>query len=457
MISASEDKLNIQHKTLSFHTPSGEIIGWQDKNVIRATGIRYAEAKRFGVPTPIKASQFPIEAHKMAGVCPQEIVDFVEEILGSHDKSKLEANEHCQHLSIMMPSDISPTEKLPVMVWIHGGAYMTGAADAPIFDTRLLVEEQRVIVVSVAYRLGLFGYLGGYANRPANLGLLDLIEALRWIKQNISAFGGNTDCITLFGESAGGDAIAHLMIAEGTKDLFQRVIMQSAPLGLMYGREKMTAMMQAIAADIPETATVAEILSKQSRIAILATKFGLKGGMPFGSQYGHAPLPKETELAKAWLQCAPNYEVLIGFNDEETSFFLPTVKPVHPIIKLPLIGKPLKKWIIKTTTDKVYRKASIKFAKRHTKGGGKAYVYNISWGSKTNGLGATHTIDIPLLFGDEQLWNNVHLLKGIPWEETYKYGKQMRSLWATFASTGHLPDKGNIHPNVLHYKRIYDK
>ncbi len=101
---------------------------------------------------------------------------------------------------------IAPGDKRPVMVWIHGGSYVFGAGDAAIYDARALVEEQGVIVVSVTYRLGLLGFLGGSGGRAANVGLLDIIEALRWVKANIAAFGGDTDNITLFGQSAGGDA-----------------------------------------------------------------------------------------------------------------------------------------------------------------------------------------------------------------------------------------------------------
>lgn len=152
----------------------------------------------------------------------------------------LTSTEDCLRLSLTMPGDIQPGDSRPVMVWIHGGSYVFGAGDAAIFDPRAMVEEQGVIVVSVTYRLGLFGFLGGSGGRAANVGLLDIIEVLRWVNRNIQAFGGAADCVTLFGQSAGGDAIAHLMIAEDAQGLFQRAIIQSAPLGISLGRHKMT-------------------------------------------------------------------------------------------------------------------------------------------------------------------------------------------------------------------------
>ncbi|MFX6461500.1 carboxylesterase family protein, partial [Acinetobacter baumannii] len=96
-----------------------------------------------------------------------------------------------------------------------------------------------LIVVSITYRLGLFGFLGGNEERPANLGLFDIMESLKWIQKNIHSFGGNPENITLFGQSSGGDAIAHLMISEGIDGLFKRAIIHSAPLGFRMKRSKM--------------------------------------------------------------------------------------------------------------------------------------------------------------------------------------------------------------------------
>ncbi|RAF56753.1 carboxylesterase, partial [Burkholderia multivorans] len=111
----------------------------------------------------------------------------------------------------------------PVLVWVHGGAYVTGAGDAEIYDPHTLVDEQHIIVVSVTYRLGVLGYLGQGRPEHSNLGLLDQISALRWVQRNIAAFGGAPDNVTLAGQSAGADACAHLMIAEATDGLFSRV------------------------------------------------------------------------------------------------------------------------------------------------------------------------------------------------------------------------------------------
>ena len=123
----------------------------------------------------------------------------------------------------------TPPGGAPVLVWIHGGSYTSGSGDLAIFDPARLVAENRVIVVSVTYRLGLFGFLATGNGRPANLGLLDQLEAFRWVRRNIAAFGGDPDRVTAFGQSAGGDAIAHLMAVPEAPALFRRAIIQSDP------------------------------------------------------------------------------------------------------------------------------------------------------------------------------------------------------------------------------------
>ena len=138
-------------------------------------------------------------------------------------------------LDIHFPaSAVAAGERLPVVVWIHGGSYETGAGDEAVYDPWHMVTEHRLVVVNVTYRLGPLGYWGG-ESRPANLGLLDQLEALRWLHRNIAGFGGDPDNLTLWGQSAGGDAVASLMVAEGARGLFRRIISMSPPLGLMRG------------------------------------------------------------------------------------------------------------------------------------------------------------------------------------------------------------------------------
>lgn len=421
--------------------------------MIRATGIRYARARRFQPSVAEPRADTTIHATEWSPACAQAAHELGGDIIGSTLRP-LATTEDCLRLSVTMPGDIEPGDSRPVMVWIHGGSYVFGAGDAAIFDPRAIVEEQGVIVVSVTYRLGLFGFLGGSADRAANVGLLDIIEALRWVNRNIQAFGGAPDCVTLFGQSAGGDAIAHLMVAAEAQGLFQRGIIQSAPLGISLGRRRMSEAMMKMAARIAHDAPTEEVIAAQSSVLSAARGFGWPASMPFGTQYGHHPLPGEEQIDAAWARCAPSFDVLIGFTAEEGSFFIPLIEPVRRAAQLPLIGRQLRRFVVRTITQKVYATAAARFAQRHADGGGRAYTYRIDWGSKTNGFGATHAIDLPLLFGDQRAWSDAELVHGIDWPDIHSSGSAVRELWARFARTGALPDHGRVEPNVLSYSRI---
>ncbi len=132
-----------------------------------------------------------------------------------------------------------------------------------------------MIVVSVTYRLGLFGYLATGTGRPANLGLLDQLEAFRWVQRNIAAFGGDPGRVTAFGQSAGGDAVAHLMATPEAPSLFQRAIIQSAPLGITRGREKMSRAMGIAAEAVTEDTPAMEVVAIEDHVSQVARKYGL--------------------------------------------------------------------------------------------------------------------------------------------------------------------------------------
>lgn len=435
-----------------FHTPVGEIIGKQDQGVVRVLGVPYARAERYQYSEPLPPFSEPFFAKKYAPAPPQVPSPVLEQVLGVDLLERLKMDEDCQYLSITIPENRNERERLSVMIWIYGGSYATGAGDAVVYDPKLLVQEQNVIVVNINYRLGILGFLGDGKNRPANLGLLDMIAAIRWVKNNIAAFGGNPENITLFGQSAGGDAIAHLLVAEGMEGLFQNAIIQSAPLGIRKERQRMTQAMNTMVQDMPANAPLENILEKQTGIATAMRKFGLKGGMPFGVQYGCFPLPKEADIEMEWSSAAKRFNILIGYSDEETSLFAPFIVPLQKMKKVPLLGAAIEQFLVKKTTDILYRKPAIAFAKMMAKNGGNIYQYNISWGAK-NGFGATHTIDIPLLFGDENTWKAAQLLKGIPWEKQYKDGKQLRQIWGQFARNGKLEKQLTVQ-GLVRYRHI---
>ena len=140
-------------------------------------------------------------------------------------------SEDCLYLNVWSPKQTG--QKLPVMVWIHGGSLNSGSASLPIYDGTELARKG-VVVVSINYRLGVFGYFShpeltheSPYNASGNYGTTDQIQALRWVQKNITAFGGDPSNVTVFGESAGGLSVSHLLASPLSKGLFHRAISQS--------------------------------------------------------------------------------------------------------------------------------------------------------------------------------------------------------------------------------------
>lgn len=444
---SSEPALTSQ---LLFHPPCGPVAGWRDGEVIRATGIPYAEAARFQPPVQVPDWTSELSATSLSPACPQAPVPFLDEVLGTR-YGELPGSEDCQNLSITMPGDVRPDEKLPVMVWIHGGSYTTGSGDLAIFDPARLVAENRVIVVSVTYRLGLFGFLATPAGRPGNLGLLDQLEAFRWVQRNIQAFGGDPRRVTAFGQSAGGDAIAHLMATPEAPTLFQRAIIQSAPLGITRGRAKMNHAMGIAAESVTEQTPAMDVVAVEEQVTQVAKKFGMLAAMPFGTQYAHDPLPEEAGIEAAWDRTAPGIEVLIGHTSEEARLFLPRSPRLMRLAGIPLVGQHAARAIDWVVTETVYGRATRRFARRHAKAGGKAHRYLLTWHAPGNIFGAAHTVDLPLLLGTRETWDGVGLIAGARWEDVEAAGRKVRALWAGFARGADLGKSGGI-TGVLQYQ-----
>ena len=438
----------------TFAPPCGPVIGWSeaDAQVVRATAIPYAHAERFQAPVAVDDWTEPLVATQWSPACPQAPVPFLARVLGGELGAQV-TDEHCQNLSVTLPPDVLPGDRLPVMVWIHGGSYTSGAGDVPMMDPAPLVAEQRVVVVTVTYRLGLFGYLGGGPGRPANLGLLDQLAALRWVQRNIAAFGGDPTQVTAFGQSAGGDAVAHLMAVPGAAGLFTRAIVQSAPLGIARGRRAMSAAMLAAADGITEETPAAQVVARQVRVAAAARGSGLRAAMPFGTQYGHAPLPAEDAVDAAWDAVAPDVDVLVGHTSEEARLFVREVPAVRRVVALPVVGPLVQRGLVAAVTAAVYGRASRRFARRHVRAGGRAHHYVLSWSAPGSPWGAAHTVDLPLLFGDEATWARAELVEGAAWEQIRSAGREVRAVWGSFARGEDLGARRRVE-GVLRYAAV---
>ena len=434
--------------TAPTRTRSGPVAGFHDGDVIRYLGIPYATAGRGEPPVPAApargsdGSPAVFAAVHPAPACPQPSSRILDTLMrGALDG--VARSEDCQRLSITLPADLSPDEVLPVIVWFHGGGYTTGAGDLAIHDPRALVVEQRVIVVAVTARLGLLGFGGGLpGGPPANLGLLDQLEALRWVRDSIAAFGGDPGSVTAMGQSAGGDAILHLMISDGARGLIRRAIVQSPPVGITGGRERMFRAMARVTRSLPADAPLDVVMRRQARAERASWASGIRAGLPWGPRYGHAPLPAEADRDAAWRAVAPEVDLLIGTTRDETAMYLPALPVIAPLLGVPVLGRALRailmRAVVRPTTRRVYARPVRAFAARHRAAGGRAVRYVLRAAPASSPIGAGHTADVPLILGTRDAWTRMRLVPPESWPEVAARGRAVRQVWADFARTGEV-------------------
>ncbi|NHN85620.1 carboxylesterase family protein [Acetobacter musti] len=213
-------------------TLSGPVLGTTEEGTDVYRGIPYAAPPvgplRWAPPEPATAWKGTFDATKSGAICPQ--VPFGDKPLTQPQ------SENCLFLNVWVPHH-APGTRLPVMVFIHGGAYLGGSSSDPLYDGARLAKKG-VVVVSFNYRLGIFGFLAHPELTAAsprhvsgNYGILDQIAALHWVKDNITAFGGDPAQVTIFGESAGGNSVIVLMASPLAQGLFVRAIAESPDVG----------------------------------------------------------------------------------------------------------------------------------------------------------------------------------------------------------------------------------
>lgn len=207
---------------------SGALQGVRDGDVVSFKGIPYAAPPvgvlRWKPPQPVKAWRGVRAADKMGAIC-QQVHNAKDDGVGP-----LPMSEDCLTLNVFAPAN---AKRAPVMFWIHGGGFVNGSGTAALYDGAELAR-QGVVVVTINYRLGRFGFFAHPAlsaeakGQPVgNYALMDMIAALKWVRQNIARFGGDPDQVTIFGESAGGVAVNDLMVSPAARGLFARAISQS--------------------------------------------------------------------------------------------------------------------------------------------------------------------------------------------------------------------------------------
>ncbi len=217
--------------------PAGSFRGTLHDGVRSWRGIRFAEAptgeRRWRDPVPAAVVEGEMDATQFGPACPQTPTPAIS--LGEGTP----LDEDCLRLNVWAPATTDATA-LPVMVWVHGGAYVFGASSQPQYNATSLVTHGDVVVVTINYRLGGFGFVDLTGLLPegdfdGNLALKDVLLALRWVRDNISGFGGDPSRVTVFGESAGGGLVTTLLATPSAEGLFHRAIAQSSPATSLYG------------------------------------------------------------------------------------------------------------------------------------------------------------------------------------------------------------------------------
>ncbi|GAA4736982.1 carboxylesterase family protein [Isoptericola chiayiensis] len=426
-------------------TPLGSFHALRDGDVVRVRNIRYARADRFAAPSPVApdpAESAPLQHVRYA--CPQPPSP-ADQVYGPQLRD-VEPTEDCLRLSITRPAETDGA--LPVLVWVHGGAYVSGAGDLAGYDPTVLVREHGVLVVNVTYRLGALGFFsdGGSddvaaaveAGRPANLGLLDLLAALRWVRDHVHAFGGDPDQVTLVGQSAGADAIAHLLGADDADGLFSRAILQSPPLGVRGGRAEVHAGLVEAAGPLDPTGTVDDVLAAQQRAMAAVAGMNDRAGMPFAPEYGRAPLPSEEEFLATWRRRAPGLELMVTWTSQEGETFVQLDPRGRALRDKPVVGRLLAWFVCRKVTDTLFRTGCKAFAKDMADAGAAVVAAELTTRPVDAPMGATHAVELGLLFPNPDRWAEAPVIGPAGARTLVEAGRDLRAAWAEFARTGRL-------------------
>lgn len=403
---------------------------------------------RFQPPEPPEAWEGTLEANEFGPVCTQN--KDIAAMLGAPADNM---SEDCLYLNIWAPT--GPREGLPVMVWIHGGAFRAGAGSSPLYDGTSMAENGGVIVVTINYRLGAFGFLhlaGVDSSYTANLGLLDQIAALKWVRENIEAFGGDPEQVTVFGESAGAMSIASLLAMPAAKGLFQKAILESGASQIIPPEQASMiakAVLQQLGIDDHNMEKLNEVPAEDILKAAERVTAGQGPGMIFQPTVDAETLPVPP-LQAIIGGAAEGIPVMIGTNHDEGAFFFrpgsaPMPGPARDEAMAKLIGpeaaEKVKRHYPATIegesqfmTDFVFWKPAIEYATAQTKHA-PVWMYRFDWhipGHPHVGK-AAHGLEIAFVFSNLFYFSRL----GVQVDETIqKLSRHMQSAWISFAKAG---------------------
>ncbi len=449
---------------------SGPVSGRLENGIRSFLGIPYAAPPvgelRWKEPQPVQPWKEVRPCLDFGPSCPQVREDWTGELdVGRTD-------EDCLYLNVWTPAE-SPDDRLPVMVWIHGGAFKSGSGSLPIYDGAGLASRG-VVVVTFNYRLGPFGFLAHpllSAESPhgvsGNYGLLDQVAALEWVRRNIAAFGGDPEKVTVFGESAGGMSILYLMTSPLAEGLFQRAIVESGPLmdlGLPVSRVPTLREAEKTGREISRKLGCDQAEDELAALRSIPPERLLEAAAsdnPFMSPINLSPnidgylLPVSPLEAFASGEAA-HVPLLTGINADEGTLFAPDITPEQYSMMLPFLYGGLATEVagrypaqrpdeVKPALNRLITELGFAASARFTAeclstGGTPVFLYHFTRATadpRLRELGSFHGLEIMYVFGTLGRVS----LSGLG-EEDFRLSQAMMAYWTAFARSGDPNSEG---------------
>jgi para-nitrobenzyl esterase len=454
-------------------TTAGPIRGYRDGGLEIFKGVRYGAAPvgalRFKPPTSPAPWREPVDTLSL-GAPAIQVVGKPGELTGGRSAGDPAApgqpgsSEDCLFLNIWTPA--CDTAKRPVMVWLHGGGFGAGSGGAAMYDGEALALRGDTVIVTINHRLNVFGYLhlGQLGGHPSSgmAGMLDIVQALEWVRDNIAGFGGDPANVTIFGESGGGFKVSILLAMDGARGLFHKAVIQSGPGLRVTPTQQATAIARALLDALgikPGDLAVLESLPAetiQDAANILPAELR-RGGMGMAPCIDGITLTRDPFAPDAPLS-AHDVPVLIGTNKDESTLFLrgtpgwltlteeelaerarAAAKDKAPALLaelrrvFPAYEPPFLLSALQTAMGMWF--GSVQIAERKAaQGGAPAYMYQLTWETPVarGQLKSPHALEIPLVF------DNVEKARSFVGrgEEPQAVAEQMSAAWLAFARTG---------------------
>ena len=439
-------------------TTAGAVLGTVLDGVQRFLGIPYAVAARYQQPQPAPAWEGERDATAY-GPIPPQVPMIIEQMLGSADIEQDE--DACLTLNVFTPA--ADAGARAVMVWIHGGAFVTGSGRTVWYEGDNLVRRGDVVVVTINYRLGALGFAEGVSEGSGNLGVLDQVAALQWVRDNIAAFGGDPGNVTIFGESAGGCSVVTLLACPASSGLVHRAIAQSPSIGQLReaarGVEATDELLVALGLPAGDTGQLLTVSTDQ----LTKTAGGLFNEIPKGVTAA-SPTADGTVLASSVegilaAMAANPVPLVIGTNRDEMALFS-AMDPAYASLDdaglhklaVAILGPDADAVIdayraarptasardlaIAISSDHTFRAPATRLAEARAELGHPTWLYEFTWATPAFGgmLGSCHALEIPFVF-DNLDKPGVAMFTG-DGAERQGIATAMAERWLAFARTG---------------------